>query len=262
MAFDNIELERDEAVAVITLNRPESMNPLDWATVKELGSTFAGLEKDGETRVLILTGRGKAFSAGGDLKAYMVLYAKPQEFRSFLVDFRDLNQAIERSPIMVIAAINGFCVAGGLELMLACDIALAAREARIGDGHLNFGQLPGAGGSQRLIRAIGPAHARELIYSGRLMGGAEAREMGLVARAVPAEQLMETARDLAGQMLEKSPLGLAQAKTLLARGRDMDLTAAINMELELVHRYATTSHDAVEGLAAFAEKRKPDFKGN
>ena len=86
--------------------------------------------------------------------------------------------------------------------------------------------------------------------------------MGLVARAVPAEQLMETARDLAGQMLEKSPLGLAQAKTLLARGRDMDLTAAINMELELVHRYATTSHDAVEGLAAFAEKRKPDFKGN
>ncbi|MDP6173152.1 MAG: enoyl-CoA hydratase-related protein [Rhodospirillales bacterium] len=262
MAFDTIDLQRDGAVAVLTLDRPKSMNPLDWATVKELTQALAQLEKDETSRVVIITGRGQAFSAGGDLKAYMELYRRPDEFRSFLDDFRALNAAIEASAIMVIAAINGFCVAGGLELMLACDIALAAREARIGDGHLNFGQLPGAGGSQRLIRAIGPAHARELIYSGRLMGGAEAREMGLVARAVPAEQLMETARDLAGQMLEKSPLGLAQAKTLLARGRDMDLTAAINMELELVHRYATTSHDAVEGLAAFAEKRKPDFKGN
>lgn len=261
MAFDTIDLQRDGAVAVLMLDRPEQMNPLDWATVKELAAALGQLEADGTTRVLLISGRGKAFSAGGDLNAYMELYRKPEEFRSFLDDFRALNGAIETSSVMVIAAINGFCVAGGLELVLACDIALAAEEARIGDGHLNFGQLPGAGGSQRLPRAIGPARARELIYSGRLVDGVEAAHMGLVARAVPGAQLMDAAWELAGQLLEKSPLGLAQAKTLLARGREMDFSAAIHMETELVHRYATTSHDAMEGLAAFAEKRKPDFTG-
>ncbi len=261
MAFDTIDLQRDGAVAVLTLDRPKQMNPLDWATVKELTQALAQLEKDETSRVVIITGRGQAFSAGGDLKAYMELYRRPDEFRSFLDDFRALNAAIEASAIMVIAAINGFCVAGGLELILACDVALAANEARIGDGHLNFGQLPGAGGSQRLPRAIGPARARELIYSGRLVDGTEAERIGLIARAVPGEELIAAAHELAAQILEKSPLGLAQAKTLMARGRDSGLSDAIRMEIELVHRYATTSHDAMEGLAAFAEKRKPDFTG-
>lgn len=262
MAFDNIELKLDGLVAVLMLDRPDQMNPLDWATVKELAAAFGQLEADATARVVLISGRGKAFSAGGDLKAYMELYRKPAEFRAFLDDFRRLNSAIESSSMVVIAAVNGFCVAGGLELMLACDLALAADHARIGDGHLNYGQLPGAGGSQRLPRAIGPARARDLIYSGRLVGGAEAERIGLVARSVPGAELMQAARELADELLQKSPLGLAQAKALLACSREMDFSAAIQIESELVHRYATTSHDAMEGLAAFAEKRKPEFTGN
>ena len=145
MAFDNIELKLDGLVAVLMLDRPDQMNPLDWATVKELAAAFGQLEADATARVVLISGRGKAFSAGGDLKAYMELYRKPAEFRAFLDDFRRLNSAIESSSMVVIAAVNGFCVAGGLELMLACDLALAADHARIGDGHLNYGQLPGAG---------------------------------------------------------------------------------------------------------------------
>jgi enoyl-CoA hydratase/carnithine racemase len=168
-------------------------------------------------------------------------------------------KAFEESRIAVIAAVNGYCLAGGLELMLACDLAVASSEARIGDAHLNFGQLPGAGGSQRLPRAIGAQRARDLMYSGRWVNGAEAERIGLVARVVPPNELMPAVRALAADILQKSPAGVAGAKRLLREGLQMSLEKALRFEMDLVHEWATQHPDAMEGLEAFAQKRKPRF---
>lgn len=252
-------VEKAAGVASITLNRPEQMNALDWNTVRSLGAAFRDLEADKSTRVLLIAGRGKAFSAGGDLEGYRTLYRRPDEFRRFLQDFFALLNALETSRIVSIAAVGGYCLAGGLELMLACDLAIASTAARIGDAHLNFGQLPGAGGSQRLPRAIGAQRARDLMYTGRWVDGAEAERIGLVARVVPAAELEATARKLAGEILQKSPAGVAHAKTLLREGSQMSLDNALRFEMDVVHEWATTHPDAMEGLAAFAEKRKPRF---
>ena len=252
-------VERADGVASLTLNRPQQMNALDWNTVRSLAAAFRELEGDKATRVLLITGRGKAFSAGGDLEGYRSLYRRPNDFRQFLEDFFALLNALERSHIVVIAAVNGYCLAGGLELMLACDLALASSDARIGDAHLNFGQLPGAGGSQRLPRAIGAQRARDLMYTGRWVNGTEAERIGLVARVVPAGELMPAVRALATEILAKSPAGVASAKRLLREGSQMSLEDALRFEMDLVHEWATTHPDAMEGLAAFAEKRKPRF---
>ncbi len=252
-------VEKAAGVASITLNRPEQMNALDWNTVKALGAAFRELEADKAIRVLIFTGQGKAFSAGGDLEAYRSLYRRPADFRRFLEDFFDFLNGLEQSRIAVIAAVNGYCLAGGLELMLACDLAVASTEARIGDAHLNFGQLPGAGGSQRLPRAIGAQRARDLMYTGRWVNGAEAERIGLVARVVSPNELMSAVRALAADILRKSPAGVASAKRLLREGSQMSLEKALRFEIDLVHEWATKHPDAMEGLEAFAEKRKPRF---
>ncbi|OGA57627.1 MAG: hypothetical protein A3G81_03885 [Betaproteobacteria bacterium RIFCSPLOWO2_12_FULL_65_14] len=259
MSEATLIVEKTSGVASLTLNRPRQMNALDWNTVKSLASVFRELEGDKATRVLLITGQGKAFSAGGDLEGYRSLYRRPDDFRRFLEDFFALLDALERSRIVVIAAVNGYCLAGGLELMLACDLAIASSDARIGDAHLNFGQLPGAGGSQRLPRAIGAQRARDLMYTGRWVNGAEAERIGLVARVVPADELTTAARALAEEILQKSPAGVASAKTLLREGLKMSLEKALRFEMDLVHEWATTHPDAMEGLAAFAEKRKPRF---
>lgn len=253
-------VERAAGVASITFNRPEQMNPLDWNTVKALGAAFRELEADPAMRVVIFTGRGKAFSAGGDLEAYRSLYRRPDDFRLFLEDFFEFLNILEKSRVVILAAVNGYCLAGGLELMLACDLALASSEARIGDAHLNFGQLPGAGGSQRLPRAIGAQRARDLMYTGRWVNGAEAERIGLVARVVPPEELMPAARALAGEIVQKSPAGVASAKRLLREGLQMSLEKALRFEMDLVHAWATQHPDAMEGLEAFAAKRKPRFR--
>lgn len=259
--FRNVELQRSGRVATLALNRPEQMNPLDASTVQEMRSAYASLRGDAGVDVVLITGRGKAFSAGGDLKGYQTLYGRPQDFRHFLDELCALFEDLESSRLVNIAVINGACVAGGLELMLACDLVVASDSARIGDAHLRFGQLPGAGGSQRLPRAIGTLRARELILTARMLDAHEAERMGLVNVVAPAAGLMSAAHGLAAQLLEKSPLGLAGAKRLVNEGVQMSLRDALQFEIETVHNYATTSHDATEGLAAFVEKRKPEFRG-
>ncbi len=261
MTYRNIIVERGGNTASVTLNRPEQMNPLDRDTIRELLECFGELERDDAIRIVRITGSGRAFSAGGDLQSYLDLYRKPDEFRKCLGDFFHLFDLMEKSAKVFVAEVNGFCVAGGLELMLACDLAVASEDARIGDGHLNFGQLPGAGGSQRLPRAIGTTRAKQLIYTGRLIDGREAERIGLVAEAVPGDALAATVDALVETMLEKSPLGLARAKQLVNQGMGRDLAAALEFEIDLVHDYATTSEDAIEGLVAFKEKRKPKFTG-
>jgi enoyl-CoA hydratase len=256
----NILVERAGGLAVITLNRADKMNPLDRGTVRELRDETAALERDADIAVVVITGAGRAFSAGGDLAGYVKLYRAPAEFRAFLQDFHDLLAALEASEKIYVAAVNGFCVAGGLELMLACDIVLAAEEAKIGDGHVNFGQLPGAGGSQRLPRAIGVLRAKRLMLSGELLPARECERIGLVGEVVPDARLMERAREIAASLLDKSRSGLKGMKHLVNAGMQRPLEEALALEMDYVHRYATTDPDATEGLLAFGEKRRPVYR--
>jgi enoyl-CoA hydratase len=256
----DILIEREGGLALITLNRAEKMNPLDWGTVRELRDVAATLERDAEVAVVAITGAGRAFSAGGDLAGYVRLYRSPGEFRAFLQDFHALLAAIEASEKIYVAAVNGVCVAGGLELMLACDLVLAAEGARIGDGHLNFGQLPGAGGSQRLPRAIGVLRAKHLMLSGELLPARECERIGLVGELVADGRLLGRVREVAAALLEKSRSGVRGMKRLVNEGMQGSLEAGLVFEMDYVHRYATTDPDATEGLEAFAEKRKPAYR--
>lgn len=253
MNFERIGYEAADGRATITFRQPDRMNPLDGSTVKELRRAVATAEADPALRAVVITGSGRAFSAGGDLAGYISLYRDTAGFRAFLEDFFELGTAIERSRLVYIAAINGFCVAGGLELMLACDLAIAAREAKIGDGHLNFGQLPGAGGSQRLPRAIGAQRAKLLLLSGRLVDGVEAERIGLVAEAVPLADLATHVDTLVAGLMERSRAGIEGMKHLVNQGLRGSFADGLRMEVDYVHRYATSEPDATEGLVAFQE---------
>ncbi len=256
--YENITVEREGRAARITLSRPEKLNPIDWATIKELRRAIAELEA-GDCLAVIVTGSGRSFSAGGDLDGYISLYKSKERFQQFLDDFFDMLDAIERSEKIYIAAVNGVCVAGGLELLLACDLSIAADTAKIGDGHLNFGQLPGAGGSQRLPHAIGLLRAKHLILTGKLLTAAEAERIGLIGEVVPADELQNAALNLVAAMAEKSPVGVRGAKHLTNLTLTTPMEQGLKYELQYVHRYATEEPDATEGLIAFRDKRKPVF---
>lgn len=260
MPYQNIALAYDGAVATLTLARPEKLNPIDWSTVKELRQAVAEVSNRKGCRIVIVTGAGRAFSAGGDLEKYIALFRDPAGTQGFLDEFYYLLREMERSPVIFLAAVNGPCVAGGLELLLACDLAIAAHEAKIGCGHANFGVLPGAGGSQRLPRAIGTFRAKHFMLTGRFVDGREAERIGLVNEAVPLAGLMDAARTLALTMAEKSPSGLRNMKRLVNSGIGMSLDGALRYEIELVHEYLTTDPDPMEGLLAFRDKRKPQFR--
>jgi enoyl-CoA hydratase/carnithine racemase len=253
--------EAGQYLGLASLNRPREMNPLDWTTVKELQQALRNLSSFKGLRAIALTGSGKGFSAGGDLKAYMKLYRDPEAYRGFLNDLRSLFRFIESCELPVIALVNGYCVAGGLELMLACDFAYAAKSAKIGDGHVNFGQVGGAGSNVRLPRWIHPQRARELLFTGRLLSADEALKWGLVNRVVPDGTLIEAALEFANTVATKSPLGIQTIKEICNKGLNMGFEKALDLEIEKVYEYATSSHDAYEGLLAFVEKRRPRFKG-
>jgi len=248
-------------LGLITFNRPKEMNPLDWATIKALRAVLKSFSSSKDIRVIAFTGAGKAFSAGGDLKAYQELYRDEEAFRGFLQEFRSLNESITSAQQPVIALVNGHCVAGGLELMLACDFAYAGQSAKIGDGHANFGQMGGAGSNVRLPRSIIPPKARELLFTGKLLSADEACEWGLVNKVVQDDQLMDAGLEFANMVVPKSPLGISIIKEVCNKGLDMRLEDALQLEFEKVVHYCTHNHDSYEGLIAFSEKRKPKFEG-
>lgn len=253
----------DGTTATITLNRPEQLNAMSWDLISALDAAIDRVETDDEVRVLFVTGRGRAFSAGGDLKDYMELQQDPVNFTKFVTDLHRTFSRLRSLRVPTVALVNGVTAAGGLELILNCDVALAAVSARIGDCHLNFGQMGGGGVLTLLSRYVGIQRAAELIFTGRLLTATEAAEWGLVNRVVPDGNLVAQGIAFAQQIAAKSPLAIANAKFVMTNvwSEVPSINSGLRVELERNVKYCTTSYDAAEGLKAFSEKRPPHFEG-
>jgi enoyl-CoA hydratase/carnithine racemase len=256
-----ILVESAGQVCTITLNRPESMNALNLTTLEALAAVVTELRFDRSTRVVVITGAGeKAFCSGADLKERVGL--APDQVRRFVVLVRNTFTAIEHLPQPVIAAVNGLALGGGTELALACDLRVASEKASLGLTEVKLAIIPGAGGTQRLPRLIGKGRAKELILTGRRVEASEALAIGLVNRVVPAAGLMAAAMELAGRMLENSPIALQQAKMAINHGSETDLTTGLQLETAAyAYEAVIPTRDRLEGLAAFREKRRPVYTG-
>jgi enoyl-CoA hydratase/carnithine racemase len=255
-----VRLEQDGGVARIILDRPEQLNAVSPALLDDLDAACAAIEGDTRVRVATLTASGRAFCAGADLRVVQQLAPDPVRWREFMARWRQVYDRVERLPVPVIAGVHGMALAGGLELVLVCDLVIADADARLGDQHANFGLVAGGGGSQRLPRLIGARRAMELMLLGGWLSAEEARAWGLVNRVVPAGQVAAATQELARELAAKSGAASRMVKMLVHRGLDLPLPAALDLEGEEVARHMR-SPDAVEGLRAFVEKRKPRFEG-
>jgi len=259
MSLDNLLLERDGAVAVLTINRPQVLNALNTPTVDALRRAVLELKHDPAIRVVILTGAGeKAFVAGADINELAV--QRPVDGKEHALRGQHVFDLIENMGKPVIAAINGFALGGGCELALACTLRLAADTARLGQPEINLGIIPGYAGTQRLARLVGKGAALDLLLSGRHITAAEALQIGLVNRVVPAAELMTEARKLASELAAKPPIAMRYIIEAVNRGLEMPLDKGQFLEATLFGLVASTD-DMREGTAAFLEKRKADFKG-
>ena len=258
MASESLLCEVKDGHARLTLNRPEKHNPLDGELIGALSDTLAGLAEDPALRVVTLQGAGKSFCAGADLKFFLGILEDAPALNAYIRKFKTTMAQLEHFPVPVIAVVHGYVLAGGLELMLSCDLTLAAEDAMIGDQHINFGLLPGGGGSQRLPRLLGMRKAKELMFLGTRISGAEAAERGLVNKAVPAEGLEAALGEWVDNLREKSRNALRYMKEMVSAAETMTLAAGLDYE-ETVNLNYTRLDDLHEGLSAFKEKRKPNF---
>ena len=259
MEYSNIILEKQKSVATLRLNRPDALNALSPELLEEFLAATREVAEDQDMKALVIRGEGRAFCAGADL-----LYLESMlDDLSQLPDYvRQLNQCfcqLEALPIPTLALVQGFALAGGLELMMACDMAIVAEDARIGDQHANFGLMPGGGSTQRLPRRVGLQRAMDLLTTGRWISGSEAAEWGLALRAVPAAELDRELETILDGLRGKSRAGLALIKSVTQRGQSLPLADGIALEgMAFVQLFATSDHPR-EGIAAFKEKRQPSF---
>lgn len=259
MTFDNLLLERDGAVAVVTLNRPKVLNALNNQTLAELASCLAGLKADPEVRAIILTGAGeKSFVAGADINELAAL--SPVEGQAHARRGQLIFDAIENLGKPVIAAINGFALGGGCELAMACTMRLAADTARFGQPEVNLGLIPGYAGSQRLPRLVGKGIALEILLTGDMVGAQRAYEIGLVNRVVPAAELMAEARKLAQALAAKAPIAVRFILDAVNQGLEAPFAVGQYLETSLFGTIAS-SEDMREGTKAFLEKRRAEWQG-
>jgi enoyl-CoA hydratase/carnithine racemase len=253
----------DDTAAVLRLNRPDQLNPLDTESIAVLDALLDDIDADPHVRCILVTGNGRAFSAGGDLKKYRSLQRDPVAFPRFVADLHRAFGRLLTMRVPVVGLVNGVTAAGGLELLLNCDLVFVAASARIGDGHLNFGQMGGGGVLTLLSRTVGRYRAAELMLSGRFLGAQECVEWGLANRVVPDERLLDEGLDFARSVAAKSPLAVTNAKQVMNQLwlDNGSVDAGLRFELERDAFYCLTSFDAPEGLDAFSEKRPPRFQG-
>jgi enoyl-CoA hydratase len=256
--LDYVRVEREDGIAVLTIDRQEKLNALDLQVTEEIGQALLELEAEGP-RAIIVTGAGeRSFVAGADISAMSVM--SPMEAKRFSEIGHAAMALLDRSPVPTIAAVNGYALGGGCEVAIACDVRIAAENATFGFPEVSLGILPGMGGTQRLPRLIGPAFAKELIFTGRHIGAREAREIGLVNRVVSQGEALNAARELAAEIAANGPLAVRHAKSATNQALDVDLVSGLGYEAD---QFALlfASEDAREGMGAFAERRKPEFRG-
>ena len=251
-----VERQEESRTALVRINRPRQLNALNAAVMDELCATLEDLDRDDAVRAIVVTGNERAFAAGADI-GEMAGASPVDMLRSNRIGQWD---RIRRIGKPVIAAVSGWCLGGGCELAMTLDLIIAGESARFGQPEINIGVIPGAGGTQRLTRAIGKSRAMEMILTGEPMDAREAERRGLVARVVPDELLVEDALALAASIAEKSPIALRLAKEAVNAAYEMGLTEALTHERRLFY-LLFASEDQKEGMAAFLEKRTPDFKG-
>lgn len=257
--YEMIAVEKEDGVLWITLNRPHKLNAIDMEMIDELLSAVEEAEADKDVRCVIFTGAGdKAFSAGADIMVFSNL--TPVTAIDISAKGQELMRKIESMSKPTVAAINGYCLGGGLELASACDFRIAAEHAEIGQPEIRLGLIPGWGGTQRLIRLVGLAKAKELIMMGDRISAQEALRIGLIQKVVPMQELKEEARSLAKKLADGPPIALKLAKYALNYGTQVPLEVGLKVELEAFGILSTTK-DLIEGVSAFMEKRKPEFKG-
>jgi enoyl-CoA hydratase len=253
--YDTITFEHSNRVALVTINRPDSLNALNQEVMAEIATLFAEIDRNPEIAVTVLTGEGRAFAAGADIKEM-----QPQGFSDMYVEdyFAGWDRfAACRKP--VIAAVNGFALGGGCELAMMCDLIIASDKARFGQPEIKLGVTPGMGGSIRLTKAVGKAKAMDMVLTGRMIDAAEADRIGLVSRVVPHDSLMEEAMKAANEIASYSLPSLMAAKEMVGRALELPTTEGVRFERRLFQGLFGT-HDQKEGMTAFNEKRPPEFK--
>lgn len=253
-----VRIDREGPVALVTLDRPEALNALNRATLEELDRVFGSLETEDDLRCVILTGAGKAFVAGADIRE--MANFNPDQAEAFAHFGQSVFNRISAFPRPVIAALNGFALGGGFELALACDFRIASEKTKVGQPEVNLGVIPGFGGTQRLPRLIGPARAKYLLLTGATLDAAQALDWGLVEEVVAPEALLERCRTLATTLVQKGPLALSRCKQAVDQGLDLGLPLALELETRLFAR-SFGSQDQKEGMQAFLDKRPASFIG-
>ncbi len=259
MSYANILFEVTDGIAIITFNRPKALNALNAETMDELSDALDRVLADDAVRVLVLTGAGeKAFIAGADITEFPRM--NPLQARLFAEKGQELFFKVEQLPVPVIACVNGFALGGGCELAMSCDFIYASEKAKFGQPEVNLGLMPGWGGSQRLLRLVGRARAKEICMTGEMLDARRAGEIGLAARVFPAGELMDQTMKTARTLASKSRGVLRSLKKVIDCGGDVDLGAGCALEAQ-AFGLCFAGEDMREGVSAFLEKRKPEFKG-
>ncbi|WP_337268036.1 enoyl-CoA hydratase [Oryzifoliimicrobium ureilyticus] len=255
MTYETLLVEKRSGYAIVTLNRPKALNALNSTLLKELREAYRELHQDEAISAIILTGSERAFAAGADIKEMQPLEFAAIYKDDFLSGWEEVAAA--RKPI--VAAVNGFALGGGCELVMMCDIVIAAETAKFGQPEITLGIIPGMGGSQRLTRAVGKAKAMDLVLTGRMMDALEAERCGLVSRIVAPDRLMEEAIAVAEKIASLSMPSILMAKEAVNRSAEVSLAEGLRFERRLFQSLFAME-DQKEGMTAFVEKRKPDFK--
>ena len=257
MPYECLTVETEDHVTLIRLDRPDALNALNSTLLGELAQALGEADASNKVRAIVITGSEKAFAAGADIKEMA-----EQSFVDMFVDnmFAGPVEAIERSRKPIIAAVAGYCLGGGCELAMMCDIIIAADTAKFGQPEINLGVIPGMGGTQRLTRIVGKSKAMEMCLTGRFMDAEEAERSGLVSRIVGADDMVREAMETAAKIAEKSPVAVRAAKEAINRSYETTQQEGIRFEQRLFNALFSTE-DQAEGMAAFAEKRSAQFRG-